>query len=692
MPEIRVPRSLFSFSFPPFHLRGGPVERLFALAVVLVGLMIGPAWAQTSVPTATRLAVPALPVSATLAVTSNAVAAPAGIPSPLVLATDTLTVTLTPPSPTAAAPTSSPSPTATVVFTSTATPTLPSPTTSVSTTTPSPTATQATTPAATLTPPSPTATGTIIPSATPILIPTPTPDRRPLIFIRAYRTEPAAIVAGNEFRLFLELHNVGNESATNIVVTFVTETFVPVGSSSAKTVSRLTRDEHGMVWQDLQVSAGTQSGTYPQVVKIDYADPRGNRYSTSETVGVTVIKPVAGRPQIVVERTETNPPAFFPGSEFDLTLTLHNLGDRQARNVLITLAGDGPFAPLGEGNIRSIVSLGAGQALTTTMRLVVDRETRPGAYNQKVTLEYDDLTGNHYTANQSIGLVVAAERSERPMLMVRNYNLSTALQPRSRDVAELAPGGIFTLTLEVENVGQRRAYRALLSLGGGQPPGGQTTGGATGLGIFAPLESSNVKFIPLLEPGERYSVTQRMAVDGSAASGVYVLTVTFAYDDQTGASYTGSELISLLVIRRALLRIDLFQPVGEVEVGKEFSIPVEVINVGRHTVNVTTVEVTSADLEVRDGVLYIGPLDSGTSGTLEAHAVANRAGPVGATVTVHYIDDFGREQQVIQDLTFQAKRPPVVELPGLTKEQPGQDGGLLGRVWRFIRALLGLGG
>ena len=523
-------------------------------------------------------------------------------------------------------------------------------------------------------------------------MPTSTPVRRPLIFIRAYRTEPTAVVAGTDFWLILELHNVGNDTASNIVVTFAGETFVPVGTSSAKTVSRLTPDQHGMVGQNLKVDATVQSGTYPQVVKIDYADPRGNRYSTSETVGVTVIKPVAGRPQIVVERTETNPPAFFPGSEFDLTLALHNLGDRQARSVLITLAGDGPFAPLGEGNTRSIASLDAGQALTTTMRLVVDREARPGAYNQGVTLEYDDLAGNHYTANQSVGLVVAAERSERPMLMVRNYNLSTALQPRSRDVAELAPGGIFTLTLEIENVGQRRAYRALLSLGGGQPPSGQTTGGATGLGIFAPLESSNVKFIPLLEPGERRTVTQPMAVDGNAASGVYVLVVTFAYDDETGASFTNSELISLLVIRRALLRIDLFQPVGEVEVGKEFSIPVEVINVGRHTVNVTTLEVTSEDLEVRDGVLYIGPLDSGTSGTLEARAVAQRSGQVRALATVRYIDDFGREQQVTQELTFQAKRPPVVELPGLTEQQPGQEGGLLSRLWRFIRALLGLGG
>lgn len=497
-------------------------------------------------------------------------------------------------------------------------------------------------------------------------------------------------MAGSSFWLILELHNVGNGTAKNIVVTFVSETFVPVGTSSAKTVSQLTPDQHGMVGQNLKVDTSVRSGTYPQVIQIDYEDVLGNRYSTRETVGVTVIGVVAGQPQLVVERSQTQPPTFFPGSEFDLLLTLRNLGDRQARNILVTLASGEPFAPLGQGNVQRIARLNPDQVITVTLRLVVDREARPGAYNQGVTLEYDDPAGNRHATKQTIGLVVAAERAERPLLMVLSYDVSTGSNAgQGRGALELAPGDVFTLDLEVVNVGRQRAHRVLIALGGGQTPSGQGAGG-TGLGIFAPLESSNVKFIPQLDPEERRSISQRMAVDASAASGIYVLTVAFTYEDATGTSYTSSELISLLVVRRALLRIDLFQPVGEVEVGQEFSIPVEVINVGRNTVNVTTVEVTSEDLEVRDGVLYIGPLDPGTSGTLDARAVATRAGEARATVTVRYIDDFGREQLVARELTFQVEQPPLVELPDLT-EEPGEES-FLSRVWRFIRALLGLGG
>lgn len=679
------------------------VGRGLVFGVLVGGLVVGSARAQAPTPTATPTVVPTPSATPTAVEVSPTAPVPTDTPSATGTAVVTPTATATLPSPTVPVATETPEPTTTETITPTATATLASPTVPGPTGTPTVTATAAITPTATATrvsptlpvptgTPTPTATRTFTPTATPIPSPTATPVRRPLIFIRSYRTDPSAVVAGSSFWLILELHNVGNGTAKNIVVTFVSETFVPVGTSSAKTVSQLTPDQHGMVGQNLKVNVGTASGTYPQVVQIDYEDALGNRYSTRETVGVTIIGAVVGQPQLVVERSQTQPPRFFPGSEFDLLLTLRNLGDRQARSILVTLASGEPFAPLGRGNVQRIARLDPDQVITVTLRLVVDREARPGAYNQGVTLEYGDPAGNRYTTKQTIGLVVAAERAERPLLMVLSYDIAPAYRSdagQGRGALELAPGDVFTLNLEVVNVGRQRAHRVLISLGGGQTPSGQGAG-VTGLGVFAPLESSNVKFVPQLDPEERRSISQRMAVDANAASGIYVLTVAFTYEDATGNSYTSSELISLLVIRRALLRIDLFQSVEDAEVGQEFSIPVEVINVGRNTVNVTTVEVTSEDLEVRDGVLYIGPLDPGTSGTLDARAVATRAGEARATVTVRYIDDFGRERLATRELSFRVKQPPLVELPDLA-EEPGEES-FLSRVWRFIRALLGLGG
>jgi hypothetical protein len=322
-----------------------------------------------------------------------------------------------------------------------------------------------------------------------------------------------------------------------------------------------------------------------------------------------------------------------------------------------------------------------------TLRLAVDKSTRPGAYSQVINLEFEDSSGNRYTSSQSIGLVVAAKRVDQPLPLITGYSAALAGLPNSfgTSVAELAPGQVFTLNLNIENVGARRAVRLLLSIG--TASGGAATSSP---GVIAPLGSSNLKFIPALEPGARQTISQTMAVDGSAASGAYVLNVKLTYDDEDGNSYDSSEVISLLVLRPALLSVSLLEQPPELVVGQEVPLTVDVTNVGRYSVNVTTAEVASPDFEVRQGSLYVGPLDAGTTSSLDARVVPRRPGSLTLQATVRYIDDFNRSQQFVQDFTFTAAPAPTPVPAGEQSNKAG-DGGLLGGVIRLIRMLLGLG-
>ena len=67
----------------------------------------------------------------------------------------------------------------------------------------------------------------------------PASAERPLIFIRSSWVEPAVVAPGQLCRLYLELHNVGDASASNIVVSIAGTNFVPELSSSVKTVGSL---------------------------------------------------------------------------------------------------------------------------------------------------------------------------------------------------------------------------------------------------------------------------------------------------------------------------------------------------------------------------------------------------------------------------------------------------------------------
>jgi len=118
-----------------------------------------------------------------------------------------------------------------------------------------------------------------------------------------------------------------------------------------------------------------------------------------------------------------------------------------------------------------------------------------------------------------------------------------------------------------------------------------------------------------------------------------------------------------------------------------------VTNIGRTLVNASMLEVTSQQLEISAGSLYLGPLDGGTSGSLEATAVAQASGTAEVLVTVHYLDDFDQPQVVTQTLTVEVEEPPEAP-PGAEQadqDQEQEEEGFWEKVLRFLRGLLGLG-
>jgi hypothetical protein len=213
--------------------------------------------------------------------------------------------------------------------------------------------------------------------------------------------------------------------------------------------------------------------------------------------------------------------------------------------------------------------------------------------------------------------------------------------------------------------------------------------GGTELGPFAPVASGNVRFVARLGAGEVVDVVQRLIVDGSAEPGAYTLPISLAYDDVRGTRHVDDQRISLLVRRRPHLQISFFRPVEGALVGEPFELPIDVTNIGRTLVNVSTVAVSSEDLEIRDGSMYVGPLDGGTTGSLEATAVADEGGTAEILVTVNYLDDFEQAQTITQTLTVDVEAP-TEESPAEEGAEEG-EGGFWQRMSRLLRGLLGLG-
>jgi hypothetical protein len=109
-------------------------------------------------------------------------------------------------------------------------------------------------------------------------------------------------------------------------------------------------------------------------------------------------------------------------------------------------------------------------------------------------------------------------------------------------------------------------------------------------------------------------------------------------------------------------------------------------------VNVSTLELTSEELTIEDGSLYVGPLDGGTSASLEATAVGRAGGTTPLVVRVHYLDDFEQPQVVTETLTVELEQPAVPTPAPEGEGSPRQPrGGFLRTLARILRGLLGLG-
>jgi hypothetical protein len=510
------------------------------------------------------------------------------------------------------------------------------------------------------------------PAPTPLPTPKPTPvPGRPNIVVLSYATEPARVVAGHEFVVTVEIYNNGSRAGENTLVTFPGGTFVPVGDAGHR-LWQLHINHTAVVTQRMRAPSDMSSGTYNLRVKLSANDYEGNHFEFPETVAVEVTGVVLGRPQLIIEEAQSQPPVLGPGDAFSLTLQIANRGSRTATGVVVGVPSAELAVPAGASNTTAIDTISIDQRTAVTLPLVLGETAQAGRQGLGISLSYSDYGGGAYADQQSMGLEVVTALADRPQLIVADYQ--TTSEP-------LSPGDAFTLTLRMSNVGGGRAERLMLTLGGE---------GGTSLGPFAPRRSSNVRFVSRVDAGETIAVKQQLVVDGSADSGSYSLPLALAYDDARGTRHTDSQLISLLVRRRPHLQIGFYRRVTTTTVGVPFALPVEVTNIGRALLNVSTLELTSEQLEIQDGSLYVGPLDGGTAASLEATAIADESGAAGVLVSVHYLDDFDQQQVVTETLMVEVAEP-VAPTPQAEARPSERRVGLMRRVWRFLRALLGLG-
>ncbi|TAK12940.1 MAG: hypothetical protein EPO32_06980 [Anaerolineae bacterium] len=420
---------------------------------------------------------------------------------------------------------------------------------------------------------------------------------------------------------------------------------------------------------------------------------------------------LADRPIVVLAEYVIKPGTVFPGQDFDLYLRFKNLGKEEALNLVATI-GSAEVFPRRAGGVYSLGSLAVNKSVELEQVMTASGAlTGDTPISMPVTVSYEDAAANAYTETFTVVVTMGIRPTAtypytgpalptstptpqaRPQLVIVGYSI----QPD-----ELAPGTRFDLILEVQNVGAANAIDVLMVAGGAtvttpsEEPGGQPTVSGGDFSKFSPLGVSNIQPMGAVPAGQTVSATQPLIVNVSTEPGAYSFPISFVYVDRDNQTRVDNQVITLLVYSPPNVEISFYQPAGPFFAGQPNFLPLQIVNLGRKTIILGNLTISTEGGFLENASILIGPLDPGGYFTLDATLYPDFEGPLTLTINVDYTDDFNDPQTITRTMDIVVEPAPTYYGPpegyptdgGYTP--PASDESFLQKVWRFFLGLLGL--
>jgi hypothetical protein len=397
-----------------------------------------------------------------------------------------------------------------------------------------------------------TATLPVVATPTPTMTPTPPAGARPVIVLSSYST--GEVLIGKEFTLNAQFKNTGQVDAYNIIITFMSDGFVPLGNGGVQSISNIGVNNSGSISQKFVPSyslIGSASSTIE--LTINYTDIYGTpftgtftllinfkTYASGGALSATRTPTAIPQPQLIIAFYETDLGKLQAGNSFKLTIHVQNMGNADALNVTMVLGGAtlsecgtpqpsgvsggsadlSNFAPLGTSNLYFLDKIASGQTVQQTIDLVVNVSTDPGAYPLKISFSYVNPSGNATIDDQVITLLV--------------YNLPNLTASYYQPVGDLYVGQPGIMPMQITNVGKRSIVLSEMDI---IPSSGSM--------------SNNKISVGTIDPGGYFTVDSEFIPD---MPGEVIINLTISYtDDFTNPSTLRLTLPTLNVVEMAFL-------------------------------------------------------------------------------------------------------------------------------------------
>jgi hypothetical protein len=537
------------------------------------------------------------------------------------------------------------------------------------------------------------------PTQEPLPMPTQQPVMTaPLLMLSSFTTTPSTIDAGGSVTLSFTVTNRGNDIARAITVALEAGgSFVPAAGQATVTLPDLAAGASASAQMTVSSSLEVASGPVVIPLTLSYQDLEGESFTGTAELSVTV-RETASTSQLIVDAYTIEPSPVEAGEAVTLRLTIFNVGDTPASQVLLRVGGEASILlPNGRGDSIPLGDIEARERIPVEIPMLVSASAENGPQVQPLTISYYQ-NGETQEMSSNITLNISSSTRPQPLLLLSSYDLG---------VDSLQPGTRFTLTIAIQNAGTADARNTVITFGTVQTTGsgsGGETGSGSGNGsgsgssttpstTFAPLGTAGLSFVGDIVTGGSVEAIQDFIVSGSVTSGIYPLPITLQYILPDGTSKQDSLNISLVVIVPPRLQFSPEQPLPEtLNTNEAIPVSLEIKNNGRD-VNLTEAVFTMENGEILEGAsIPLEVLKAGEDTSITALVMPSQDGDVQVTITLHYLDELNQAETIELNYLAQATTPPPIEEPPYEEppivEEPPVEVNWFGR---FMMAFLGLG-
>ncbi len=391
---------------------------------------------------------------------------------------------------------------------------------------------------------------------------------------------------------------------------------------------------------------------------------------------------------------------------FKFTVNFENAGSAAAYSTQAVFTS-ADLVPLDTGGVAVLGTVSSGAGISVDQRFVSNGSIAGKTIiTIDVTLSYNDEKGTAYSDKFTLSVPVSGGGGgsgvyatatptgiRSGQLIITSY--TTTLDP-------LQPGSQFELVMTVQNLGNDKAQRVTMIVGGGSgssggstPQPGGVSGGSGEFSNFAPVGTSNIQSLGDLPAGGMVQAKQELIVNVSTNPGAYPMKITFSYLNAKGEVVNDEQVVTLLVFGLPNIDVSFYRPPDVFFSGQPGALPIQLVNLGRRTAVLGNITISSDTGIIENGTGLVGNLDAGGFFTLDATYFPEGAGPVTLNIHIDYTDDFNQPRMIEKELKIMVEEgfsepTPDPNLPMDPSMVPATEETFLQKLWRFLLGLLGL--